>query len=302
MVPRLIFTSLGTLFLLLLMTAIAIPLLSVMREKGWVRSMWSVILIGVVFGGLFGGISWWLSGTRYEVPSARESMAAPQLTNGQSISEKPSESTKKQPLPPVVIPPNSVVSIDQKGGITEGANLELVELAVDDTKGSYPMIEVKLRNLGQGVVFLKKAQFHVTNVYGLRSRIQYSRVPISWNYDVLLPDDSPPYVTEIDISQSIKPNDVDRFTFTLGTKKFEYQDIGQIFRLQVKLIYNEDNKELTTDYLLLFMAYPARVQAFTETREYSAESSKKNMVVLKSISELQGIRSKTVEGFLKSVR
>jgi hypothetical protein len=114
-VPRLIFTSLGTLFLLLLVAAIAIPLLSVMREKGWVQSMWPVILIGIMLGGLFGGISWWLSGTRYEVASVHESMAASQATP-----EKPSEPPKKQPAPPVVIPPNSVVSIDQKGGITAG--------------------------------------------------------------------------------------------------------------------------------------------------------------------------------------
>lgn len=179
----------------------------------------------------------------------------------------------------------------------QGANLLLVDAVVNDEQEGYPTLELKLRNTGQEVAFLKKAQFHITNVYGLSSGLMFKRVPVSWNYNVLLPSTAP-LIVDTDLSQSIQPNEVDRFTITLGAKEF-LSDSSQVYRVQLSLIYNEDNRRLDTDNFLFFIKYPAATLAATSIPEHQFKAAKKNLVVAKSISSLQGVRTESVSKFIK---
>lgn len=71
-------------------------------------------------------------------------------------------------------------------------------------------IDIKLRNKGDTVAFLKQIKFEVEEIFPIDDPrdINYSAVPVSEIYDVILDDKS---TQIIDISQSVPANGVDRF-------------------------------------------------------------------------------------------
>ena len=74
--------------------------------------------------------------------------------------------------------------------------------------GTY--IDIKLRNTGDTVAYLKKVKFEVEEVFPLKDprQIAFEQVPVSETYDILI--DSKPTQTFL-ISQSVPANGVDRF-------------------------------------------------------------------------------------------
>lgn len=175
-----------------------------------------------------------------------------------------------------------------------GARVELVNVTINDESEEFPKIDFKLLNVGDQIAFIKKAEFHVTKVYRIPSTIFFPyEVPVSRNYDILLPPINAPYVKSVDISQAIKQDDVDRFVFTLG--HLEYIDSPIIYNIYIELIYNEKDKRLRTSPLIFVM--PSTLEVLgggVLPRELAVEVAKKNKQIATEVSKLRGMKTKAV--------
>lgn len=131
--------------------------------------------------------------------------------------------------------------------IIKDSKLKLVDLKFNEPEGNQKkiVIDIKLRNIGEKVAFIKKAKFYVKNIWELSPLSEpLGPYEISYIYDVFLPILTTPYNISTNLSQEIKSNEVDRFTISLGNdafiKKYLYRDL--IFLMSLELIYNENNK------------------------------------------------------------
>lgn len=83
-------------------------------------------------------------------------------------------------------------------------------------------LEFRLLNTGSKTIALREAHFLVDSVWGLDDFSKNCTIgyePLSAVYGVILPDSTPPYIIKVKLNQSIKPNESDRFAFTLGGGK-----------------------------------------------------------------------------------
>ena len=132
------------------------------------------------------------------------------------------------------------------------SDLKLVNVMVNDSGFDYPKLDIKIRNTGDTIAFLKDSIITVKKIFHLNSFCEYSAVETSAVYDILLPFKNSTYTEHIDISQSIKPNDVDRFTIILGHDSPYPSAGGYIYLITVKFVYDEDNKYIESDNILYY--------------------------------------------------
>lgn len=161
--------------------------------------------------------------------------------------------------------------------------IKIVDVTLD---GSFqlPVIDIKVRNIGSQVAFLKKARFKFYKAWVIRSLVFrdvevfkhpvcYKLVPPSFHYEVPskvymkdflhgIPQfdlDSPPYLEEFNISQCVPSNDVDRFTFKLYFPQEQLESDtntynSNIYNLNLEIVYDEDNKTVQSPNLFLGVA------------------------------------------------
>ncbi len=152
--------------------------------------------------------------------------------------------------------------------------LKIVDISLHEQKDKYPYIEIKLRNVGDSVAFIKKVIFDIKDV-GAFMKVRDDRpcaVPISWNYDIKLSSEAGEYSYEI--SQVVPPDDVDRFTFTLAHSA---GPLNAIFKIFLKIIYDEDDKEITTEPILINIPSSYDILGFTvgsNVNEYAINHNK----------------------------
>jgi hypothetical protein len=122
------------------------------------------------------------------------------------------------------------------------------------TCGMRPYIEVKIRNTGEETAFLKQARVTVRDVSILRGGMAApgylpGYIDVSGQYTVTLRAESD--VEAISISQAIPANEVDRFQFHIT---FDGDSMATaLFLVSVELVYNEDNRTLRTDEMLILV-------------------------------------------------
>lgn len=143
--------------------------------------------------------------------------------------------------------------------------LSLVAVGFDPEAKEFPKLDIKIRNTGE-VAFLKRADFNVKHVWELESYYCPMAEPASWNYDVLLPTVGAPYRRSKEISQSVRPQDVDRFTFTIGNDGATPLS-SYVFLANVSLVYNENEQILTTPDVLFSSRPPAEIMASATCRD-----------------------------------
>jgi len=175
-----------------------------------------------------------------------------------------------------------------------GACVKLVDVTISDGIEEFPKIDLKLKNIGNQIAFVKKAIFHVIKVFIIPSSVFFPvEVPISRNYDIILPPKNAPYIKSEDISQAIKQDDVDRFVFTLG--HLEYIDSPVIYSIYIELLYDESNKRLRTDTLIFVMPPTLEVLGGGPLpRDLAVEVVKKNKQIASEVSKLKGTKTKAV--------
>jgi hypothetical protein len=159
--------------------------------------------------------------------------------------------------------------------------------------GSGINIELKLRNIGDKVAFLKQANFEVKKVHEFNHFFcHFSLAQVSSNYDVILPPDDFPYDKKIKLSQQIPPDGVDRFTFTIGTNSSEFADY--VYIITPSIIYNEKNDLLKLPEMVLFFQGGTVWHGATSCDDPEGLVSEHNRNVIMDIIKNEGIKSETI--------
>jgi hypothetical protein len=152
--------------------------------------------------------------------------------------------------------------------LTNDSNLELVDVGLKEdgpttVKEDGPttveldspatVVDIELRNTGRKVAYLKEANVNVEKTWKLQSNIFPRYVGSSHNYDVLLAPTGAPYTKTKDLEQEVIPDKGDRFTFTIGLDppRIDPGNIQYVFLVALDLIYDEDNKIVSSKKLLI---------------------------------------------------
>jgi len=173
------------------------------------------------------------------------------------------------------------------------SSLQLVDVSFIDS-GEFPVLDIKLRNTGDKIAFLKRADFEVEKIWTLEATVFPSAEEVSQNYNVILPLSGDPYSISKSISQSIKPNNVDRFTFTLGN------DGGgpprfYVYLMTVKLVYDEDDKSLKTQRLLFVTERAGPPLSFALMGPFAKDRFIKNQGIMTEINEIDAMKSERLK-------
>jgi hypothetical protein len=141
------------------------------------------------------------------------------------------------------------------------ASLSIVDVSTRTDQDAC-VLEIKVRNASDEVVFLKRAEIAVLGQWDIPRIAAPSAVPVSWTYDAEISSGR----ASVHLSQAIKPNDVDRFEIRVGSNSVEgkYPFMGLFLHLvRLKLFYNEDDLAVECPTLLLHIPCPMEVMAFT---------------------------------------
>jgi len=177
----------------------------------------------------------------------------------------------------------------------EDFSLRLVDISIDEPPDKFPLLDIKLRNVGSEVVFLKRVQFNIikTGRFVYPYIVSYCLEKVSWNYDVQFNAKHENISIAYEISQSISPNAVDRFTFTISQSGGD-PVLPTLFYFTVTLIYNEDDRKIISQPIILLI--PSSITwAGMNIRGFNKNIAKQNLVILREFSELQGLNSEKVK-------
>jgi len=130
--------------------------------------------------------------------------------------------------------------------ITEPTDARIVVVGVTFSpleEFQFTKMEVAVRNTGKKVAIIKTVVFHIEEVWRLRpAALAAIPLPPSATYDVMLPLErsSSPYVVQVNVAQSVKPDDADKFALSLGNDASPHGE-EYIVILRVELLYNEES-------------------------------------------------------------
>lgn len=147
-----------------------------------------------------------------------------------------------------------------------GGGLQIVDVGFIETN-ELPEIDIKVRNTGQQVAFIKRAEFTVTHTWQLTWPTAGGAVPPSYSYDLQLPMEGTPYTRAVPASQSVEPDGVDRFTFRIAPDQRITPFADYIYSLSIRLVYNESNDTAKSGPLVYCIGYPQFFNAFRNTGE-----------------------------------
>lgn len=167
---------------------------------------------------------------------------------------------------------------------------EPISIAINTDAWTFPVLDVKIRNLGTEVSFLKEAEFQIMKVGVLRNptTLAYQNIPSSMNYDVLF-EENEKEVVRTRISQAIKPNCVDRFTFTIAQSSEELV-LPSLYYFQLTIFYDEDNKRLTSNPIVLPVPNVLGWGGGTGFG-FNPKLGQENVEIIREFSQLKGLVS-----------
>lgn len=136
----------------------------------------------------------------------------------------------------------------------QDSDIRLVDCTIsnpDPESDSLPIIDIKLRNIGAKTAFLKRAGLELLGSATFEdcSKPQHTLVRSSWTYDLDI-DENP----EINISQALEPNQVDRFQIKVGRK--QGGPTLTVYKAKLFIKYNEDNRTLNSEPFFVKMVGP----------------------------------------------
>lgn len=171
------------------------------------------------------------------------------------------------------------------------SKLELVDVVLGDDEYYFCTIDIKIRNIGERVAFLKQAVININQKDVLEdpSEPKYAVIPITCNYDFLLSLDKDQKKLEKKISHKIKPNDVERISFTIISKELGPEKSG-LFQLSLDLLYDGDNKFINIPSLLIGLSDSKQ---WEENSEYNKNPKivAKNQKILEKYNKLNGLKN-----------
>lgn len=170
------------------------------------------------------------------------------------------------------------------------AILEIVDIDIDEhNEDGYPIIDIKLRNLGENAGFVKQVDIYVHDCFKMDNPnlTVYSKIDASHTYNTLL--DLKTKAKALKVSQSVPASSVDRFQIVLASNHDE-PEIPWIYELSFTIKYNS-NKSIKSpsNYIL-----PVRSNVDYEgnfIRDNSIEIAKNNYKNLKRFNDKVAIKS-----------
>lgn len=131
------------------------------------------------------------------------------------------------------------------------AKVQVVDVyVVEEDDYPNPILDIKLRNIGDEVAFVKSIGFQTVQHWDIFTDTHPSLKPVSATYDVSV-SKSVTARSHYKISHEIKPQETDRIQIRLSTEYFGDPVGLSIFLLDAEIIYNEDNSKGKLPTLLL---------------------------------------------------
>jgi hypothetical protein len=111
---------------------------------------------------------------------------------------------------------------------------------VEKKAGVFPLIDIKVRNTSDTPAFLKRIEFKVNDCEAVPDIGGYLAFPVSWEYNILLNPHVKQDLKRLEISQLVKPNDVDRFVVIVG-HTHGYGELSYAkYNVTLTLLFNEN--------------------------------------------------------------
>lgn len=162
------------------------------------------------------------------------------------------------------------------------AKVQVVDVSVvEDDDYPNPILDIKLRNSGDEVAFVKSIGFQTVQHWDIFTDTHPSLKPVSATYDVSV-SEAVTSRAHYKISHEIKPQETDRIQIRLSTEYFGDPVGLSIFLLDAEIIYNEDNSKGKLPTLLLNIQPSVFVQA-SYFPGYSKGTISRNKAVAKTV-------------------
>lgn len=174
---------------------------------------------------------------------------------------KNQKATVKEPEGPVtIIQMNDDSKVHLETVERSSANIQVVGVTIIEVEGCSPILDVKFRNKGDEVAFVKKVEFKTLGHWAISTDRLPSLREVSAKYDLLV-DRAISSVCSVNVSHEVKPQETDRIRVRLSTD-FKDDPLGlSLFLLAGTLVFNESDTRSEIPTLLTDISPPVVVQA-----------------------------------------
>lgn len=184
-------------------------------------------------------------------------------------------------------------------------------------------LEFRLLNTGSKTIAIREANFLVDSVWTLEDFSKKCTVGfdlLSAVYGVVLPDSIPPYTIKTKLNQSVKPNESDRFAFTLGGGKqapytldgtdsmdstTRYQRTNYFVKFKVQFMLDNSKESLTSTDIIHFFGDTTNVSPATaikcKGREVGKQLALNNIAKAIQINKLNVYKSPSAIIAMKAI-
>ncbi|MHC6529486.1 HNH endonuclease signature motif containing protein [Vibrio proteolyticus] len=140
--------------------------------------------------------------------------------------------------------------------------VDIFEVFDENSEEFYPTtMEIKLRNIGEDVAFLKEIVFETIGYWEIHTDLHHSMVEVSATYDVQVSNQINSVKT-IKVHNEVKPQETDRIQFRLRGNDGADPEGLSLYLLKIKVVYNEDSSESGSPIVIL------NIRPHTESHGY----------------------------------
>lgn len=180
---------------------------------------------------------------------------------------------------------NSIDSEDKK----PDSSLRIVDLfevlSMGEAETQATRIEVKFRNIGKEVIFLKEIVFETNKHWEIFTDRYHSSVNVSAEYDVDI-SEKVGFRDNIKIHHEIKPQETERIQIRLSTNYHSDPSGLSLFLLNMEFVFNEDSSRVSSGPVII------NIRPKTHSRGsyfpcYSPGTISKNKAVAQEVIDLK---------------
>ena len=138
--------------------------------------------------------------------------------------------------------------------------LAIVDVAFAKGTGGAEALDVKVRNAGDIVAFLKHVRLDVRKQWSPQpqSVFLHATKP-SGEYELVLPVMRAPFSVTAPLSQTVAANEPDQFRLNINSFGSNFME-HQLFLVAVTLLYNESSSEVTSEPVVIAMGSKVRLE------------------------------------------
>jgi len=184
-----------------------------------------------------------------------------------------------------------------------GASLRLVDIIINDELDAGPLtLEVKVRNAGAEVAFIKRAQFEIFKVGNLQNSTlgTFNFVKLGATYNVKFSPLLEGRTIDINVSQAVEPGGVDRFEFKIGQEEGD-PGIPLLYHFRLRLLYNEMDLLLESQPITIALFSAKGVLGFSGMGIVDREISNNNFSAALEFSALPGLCSNKAKKLVSTI-